>query len=202
MYVTNIFATEDAADFNENTSADRVGARIRKIRKAKGMSQSELGECVGLNADRIQKYENGARRPKFDLTKKIAYALGVEALAITDPVVSNYIGAMYAFFEMEEAYDLKVNDDGRISISFGNGITGAINSNLREWYKRIEQRDEALAGAKNDEERNAIMLDYNQWKWTFPKPLARQTETALRKSQLQHKIEQLQEELNRLETDE
>lgn len=35
------------------------------------VSQTELGEKVGLNADRIQKYENGARKPKADLLKKL-----------------------------------------------------------------------------------------------------------------------------------
>ncbi len=59
-------------DFNEETAADRVGRRIREIRMAQGMSQAELGEAVGLNADRIQKYENGARKPRADLLKRIA----------------------------------------------------------------------------------------------------------------------------------
>ena len=92
---------QEIVDFNEETSADRVGGRIRKIRRARNLSQSELGESVGLSADRIQKYENGVRRPKMDMMKKIADALGVDALALTDPVVSNYMGAMYAFFEMD-----------------------------------------------------------------------------------------------------
>ena len=199
MYINNPFASEETVDFIENHSADRVGARIRKIRNAKKMSQAQLGELVDLNADRIQKYENGARRPKLELTKKIANALGVDALALTDPVIPNDIGVMYALFEMEEVYDLKVHDDGRISISFGNGITGAINSNLREWYKRIEKRDEDLANAKDDTERESIMLEYNMWKWTFPKPLADQTDKFLRKAQIQSKIEQLQAELEQLD---
>ncbi|MCR4727214.1 MAG: helix-turn-helix transcriptional regulator, partial [Lachnospiraceae bacterium] len=72
IMVRNQFGVKDPIDFNEDTSADRVGARIRTIRMAKGMSQAELGEKVGLNADRIQKYENGARKPKPDMLKEIA----------------------------------------------------------------------------------------------------------------------------------
>ena len=199
MYVNNPFVSEETVDFIENHSADRVGARIRKIRNAKKMSQAQLGELVELNADRIQKYENGARRPKLELTKKIANALGVDALALTDPIIPNDISVMYALFEMEEVYDLKIHDDGRISISFGNGITGAINSNLREWYKRIEERDVALSNAEDDTEREDIMLEYNMWKWTFPKPLADQTDKFLRKAQIQSKIEQLQAELEQMD---
>ena len=92
----------DPMDFNDNTEADRIGSRIRKIRMELGLSQTELGEMVALTADRIQKYENGARKPKPEMLKKIADALGVSTLALSDPIVLNYIGAMYAFFEMEE----------------------------------------------------------------------------------------------------
>lgn len=45
-------------------SKTEIGKRIRNIRILNGLSQSELGEKLGLTADRIQKYENGARNPK------------------------------------------------------------------------------------------------------------------------------------------
>lgn len=61
---------QDPMEFNEETSASRVGARIRKIRTDKGLLQADLGNMVGLTADRIQKYENGVRKPKADLLKK------------------------------------------------------------------------------------------------------------------------------------
>ena len=98
LMVSNPFG-QDPIDFNEETAADRIGSRIRNIRNSKGLSQSELGERIGLNADRVQKYENGARKPKPDMIKQIASALGVSTLALTDPVTTNYIGAMFAMFE-------------------------------------------------------------------------------------------------------
>ena len=55
---------QDPIDFYDETVASRMGNRIRTIRVEKGMSQAELGNLVGLTADRIQKYENGARKPK------------------------------------------------------------------------------------------------------------------------------------------
>lgn len=42
------------------------------------MSQSDLGNLIGLNSNRVQQYENGARKPKLDLAKKIAAALEVD----------------------------------------------------------------------------------------------------------------------------
>ena len=74
MIVVNNPFGQDPMDFNENTSADRVGLRIREIREAQGMTQAELGEKIGLNGDRVQKYENGVRKPKADLLKKFASA--------------------------------------------------------------------------------------------------------------------------------
>ena len=104
MISRNYFAM-DPMDFNESTAADRVGRRIRRVRESQGMTQTELGKKIGLSADRVQKYENGFRKPKADLLKKIAEALGVSTLAFTDPVVANYKGAMFAFFEMKCLYE-------------------------------------------------------------------------------------------------
>ena len=42
----------ESADTDIFSTAYRVGSRIRLIRKAKGLTQAELGEKVGLTADR------------------------------------------------------------------------------------------------------------------------------------------------------
>lgn len=54
------------------------GSLIRQIRKSRGLSQTELGELVGLNANRIQMYENNARSPKLDMLNKLFDALNVD----------------------------------------------------------------------------------------------------------------------------
>ena len=41
---------------------DQVGARIRQRRSLLGMSQTSLGEAVGLTFQQVQKYERGANR--------------------------------------------------------------------------------------------------------------------------------------------
>ena len=197
----NVPGGTDPMDFNEETSADRIGRRIRDVRMARGLSQAEFGEMIGLNANRVQQYENGARKPKFDLLKKMADVLGVSTLALTDPVVSNYIGAMYAFFEMEEAYDLHViEENGRLKLIFGDGRVGnTMNQYLTEWENEKGRVDKALESAVSDAEKQAIKKDYDFWKWSYPKALADQTSRALRKIKIQEKIEQLQQELSELE---
>ena len=99
---------QDPIDFYDETVASRMGNRIRTIRVEKGMSQAELGNLVGLTADRIQKYENGARKPKKDLLKNIAAALGVSTLALVEPNTTSRIGAMYALFELENRFNMKI----------------------------------------------------------------------------------------------
>ena len=192
----------DPMDFNDSTAAERVGRRIRKIRESIGMTQAELGEKIVLNGDRVQKYENGARRPKPELLKSIASALEVETLALTDPVVSNYLGAMYAFFEMEELYDLKIKRvDGKLTLMFGNGFMGSMNSYLDEWEKERRQVDVELEAASTEEERSAILHRYDMWKWTFPRSITGRTEKdliELRKAKIEEQIRQLRKELSEL----
>lgn len=201
LMVHNPFG-QDAADFNEETSADRIGRRIRAIRTEKKMSQAELGQAMGLTADRIQKYENGARKPKFDMLKQFAYVLGVETIALMDPVVSNCIGAMFAFFEMEELYELEVKKDGaKYSIQFGNGFTGTMNDYLKEWYDERETIKTRLEIA-SDEEKEVILAEYHDWERTFPRALCDKTEKALQKARLQNTIAELQEKLEQIDDNE
>lgn len=51
---------------------------IRKIRKAKGLSQVELAELVGMSQTAISLIEKGQTTPNDELLNNIAIALGVE----------------------------------------------------------------------------------------------------------------------------
>ena len=162
----------DKAEFSEKTSAQRIGRRIRRIRTARGLSQSELGEKVGLSSDRVQKYENGIRKPKMDLMKKLAAALDVDTLAFTDPDVSNHIGLMYGLFEIEELFDIKVEEQGPdVLVRFNGRSSSQIINLLYSWVEEIKRRDEALENAKSNEERTAILQKYYDWEWAFPRAL-------------------------------
>src|ERR1043166_8592029 len=60
------------------TSADvEVGQRIRARRMAKGMSQTELGELVGVTFQQVQKYEKGINRVGAGRLVRVAEALDV-----------------------------------------------------------------------------------------------------------------------------
>ena len=77
-----IFDKQESFNFEIEKDAYRIGYRIKKIRTARGLTQAELGAAVGLSADRIQKYENGARKPKNELLFEIAGVLKVSPWAL------------------------------------------------------------------------------------------------------------------------
>ena len=54
-----------------------VGARIRLLRKLKGLSQQALAEAAGVTFQQIQKYERGANRVSASMLARIASTLGV-----------------------------------------------------------------------------------------------------------------------------
>jgi len=54
----------------------QMGIKIKRIRKALGMSQMELAEGVGVSFQQIQKYEKGINRISAERIQQIARALG------------------------------------------------------------------------------------------------------------------------------
>lgn len=198
MYIYNPFGTSPE-DFDRETAPSRIGRRIRAIRHEEELSQGDLGKLVGLNANRIQQYENGARNPKFELCKEIAEALEVEASALLDPQVSSYLGAMFAFFEMETLYDLRLKEvDGQMCICFGESQHDinvcTMNRNLKAWHERRKQMEADILNATSEEEKKKIIHDYHMWEWNFPhsmdkNPLSKSERAA--KERAAHAIEAL-----------
>lgn len=59
-----------------------MGARIRRFREAAGLSQTELGEKLGVSYQQIQKYERGASRLGLDTFLRLARALDQPVAAL------------------------------------------------------------------------------------------------------------------------
>ena len=76
-------------------TADRhVGQRVRAYRLSRGMSQSALGEKIGVTFQQIQKYENGVNRIGSGRLQKIATILGVPISALfNEDTKANAAGA-------------------------------------------------------------------------------------------------------------
>lgn len=190
-------STNDKA--THSSPAFRIGDRIRRIRTEKGMSQAELGALIGLNADRIQKYENGARQPRADVIKQLAGALGVSTLALIDPNMASHIGAMYAFFELEENFGATVakDADGR-SIILSFDTQSELYDHLERWLLEYETLQAQLHASASDDEKVEFIKEYHEWKWNYPCNLST-SEKAAKKARIKKKIEELQEIYNHLD---
>jgi transcriptional regulator with XRE-family HTH domain len=60
----------DSTDFE-------IGRRIRALRLERGLSQTKLGNLVGVTFQQIQKYEKGANRVASGRLQRLSNALGV-----------------------------------------------------------------------------------------------------------------------------
>ena len=58
-------------------SAPLFGQRMAAFRVAKGLSQSQLGDALGMDRGLVAYYERAARNPSLELVQKIADFFGV-----------------------------------------------------------------------------------------------------------------------------
>lgn len=61
-------------------------ARLRQLRKAKNLSQTELGNLAGLHFTNVSRYERGTSHPPADAVKRLAAALGVSSSYLLDGI--------------------------------------------------------------------------------------------------------------------
>lgn len=59
-----------------------LGARIKELRKAKGLSQEQLAEKVDIEAKHVSRLELGKNYPSITTLEQIADALNVEMIDI------------------------------------------------------------------------------------------------------------------------
>ncbi len=64
------------------SALDRFGFELRRLRKARGLSQGRLGLLVHVSGDLIQRIEVGARRPSRDLAEHCDAALRANGMLI------------------------------------------------------------------------------------------------------------------------
>lgn len=55
----------------------KIGARILAARRAKGLTQTDFGELIGVTFQQVQKYENGANRLNGSRITRVTEVLGV-----------------------------------------------------------------------------------------------------------------------------
>ena len=172
----------------------KMGSRIKKIRLMRELTQKQLGDRVGLSDVRIRQYEMGIRRPKEDMLVKLANALDMNVSAISDPDLT---------FMMEDrfgAHPVKVDGDLYVSFLTGENLPGLRDSMLEymeAWYNRYTKYQESIEDSQDageDEKK-----EYDLWRYRYPADDAKAASEGMRRRK---KIDQLREELARLEKEE
>lgn len=64
-----------------------IGENLKRIRKEKGITQTELGARMNVSQQMIEQYENGYIKPKFETVSKIANALDVKIGDLVDELI-------------------------------------------------------------------------------------------------------------------
>ncbi|RVU18031.1 helix-turn-helix domain-containing protein [Methylobacterium oryzihabitans] len=103
----------------QTTEVDRlVGVRITALRKAKGLSQTALGNAVGVTFQQVQKYEKGQNRVGAGRLREIARLLEVPVSAFFEDRAEETGGDdnVFGFLNVPGAIDLlrayvQVEDD-------------------------------------------------------------------------------------------
>lgn len=96
----------------------RTGELIRKYRKMRGLTQTELAEKCGLTDSAIRNYELGNRTPGDDQVRSIASALQVAPEALSDIPIATAREALELIFRIDEEFGLKPKEvDGEVVLA-------------------------------------------------------------------------------------
>ena len=61
---------------------DKIGSRIKSLRRAKGYSQEKLAEVIGISPKYLSSIERGQENPTLDLFIRLSQGLKVELYEI------------------------------------------------------------------------------------------------------------------------
>ncbi|HWT76868.1 MAG TPA: helix-turn-helix transcriptional regulator [Mobilitalea sp.] len=140
-----------------------IGERIKRIRIFRKMTQTQLGEAVGLSDVRIRQYEIGNRTPKDDMVQAMSKALDCNYRSIYEPTLYAAEDVMYTLFELDEHYNLLLQEiddnenkgEKHLAVSFNYSL---LDDFLSEWMKK---KEELASGSITKEE-------YFEWKINWP----------------------------------
>lgn len=62
----------------------KVKLRVREAREAKGITQDELSDAIGISRQSIKKWEHNQTMPKIDVLVRVANYLGCSVQSLYD----------------------------------------------------------------------------------------------------------------------
>lgn len=107
-----------------------IGGKIKRIRKSKDMSQSELAEKSGVAQSTLSYLENGNKHPQFDTLSAICKGLGVSVFELLSYGENQSSKKMF-----EEQYNA-------LSLGFSLGTAQSGQSDFEKYlYEKLIQAD-------------------------------------------------------------
>ena len=135
-----------------------TGDNIRRYRKAKGFTQAQLADAVGLTEGAIRHYESGIRAVKRELLEEIAKALEVSVGALKDYGIETSRDLMALLLQWEEDYGLVPGDGGMgLAVDPGAPHAAKLAQSIKTW---AEKRAELERGEVDE-------AAYADWKASF-----------------------------------
>lgn len=61
-----------------------IGSTITELRTARGLTQQAFADLLYVSRELVSKWENGTRRPDYDMIERLAQVLEVSPDAIVD----------------------------------------------------------------------------------------------------------------------
>lgn len=96
----------------------KTSEKIKLLRKQKGLTQTELGQLIGVQNSAIAKYEKGrVVNLKRDTLEKLAKALDVSPAELLDDVAENYFSNVEQYIK-----SLDPKDELRKALSLNESI--------------------------------------------------------------------------------
>ena len=133
----------------------------------------------------------------MEMLIKIADALGVSSLALSDPNTTSYLGAMYALFEIESTYGLKIEEKNN-AVSLTVEYDNELYDYMHEWAKLDDLVKHQIKYVDHEGDEKKISQEYQNWKWNFPRGMYDKEFVELRKEEIKEYMEKLQKIYNEL----
>lgn len=136
--VTGETAAPACAESDEDAAARRLGAQIRRVRQARGLTLVRLAEATDLSHPFLSQLERGLAQPSLASLRRIAVALG------TSPI--ELIAAADAPLTGQPAVEVHTRGDGAIAADFAVGTARMLAHGGRPFQPMEYESENAVPG--------------------------------------------------------
>ena len=148
-----------------------TGKLIQKYRKEKRLTQRELASMIGIAEMTMRRYENDERKPKIEIMRKMAKALGVSIALLSGEGIKGL--ESYSTEELLEEIQRRKNMSNKLvelkDLAPGSVFESAAGEHI------VLGHDEAAGITK------VIKKDFYGRRWTFDSDTCDYTKSSLRK---------------------